>query len=116
MSQLTVQLINGTGMLNVADTDLVFNGQDFVPARDALYCGLYTVSVDALSLPYKDIAAQMLTTQVILKAAVVNYSALAEPVTDPTVIAEADPSGGQCVCGVTCNGTRLSFVIVQQEP
>lgn len=29
------------------------------------------------------------------------------------VIISTDPSGGQCVCGITCSGTDLSYVIVQ---
>jgi hypothetical protein len=29
------------------------------------------------------------------------------------VITAADPSDGQCVCGVTCSGTDLSYVVVQ---
>jgi hypothetical protein len=29
------------------------------------------------------------------------------------VIIETDPSGGVCVCGVTCLGTNLSYVIVK---
>lgn len=29
------------------------------------------------------------------------------------VITAVDPSGGQCVCGVTCSGTDLSYVIVK---
>lgn len=29
------------------------------------------------------------------------------------VIFEIDPSGGECVCGVTCNGTNLSYVKVK---
>jgi hypothetical protein len=29
------------------------------------------------------------------------------------VITAADPSGGECVCGTTCAGTNLSYVVVQ---
>jgi hypothetical protein len=29
------------------------------------------------------------------------------------VITAVDPSGGECVCGTTCAGTNLSYVIVQ---
>ena len=29
------------------------------------------------------------------------------------VITEVDPSGGTCVCGITCNGTDLAYVMVQ---
>jgi hypothetical protein len=28
------------------------------------------------------------------------------------VISAVDPSGGQCVCGITCDGTNLSYVRV----
>jgi hypothetical protein len=29
------------------------------------------------------------------------------------VITAVDPSGGECVCGTTCAGTNLSYVVVQ---
>ena len=29
------------------------------------------------------------------------------------VIAAVDPSGGTCVCGTTCAGTNLSYVVIQ---
>lgn len=29
------------------------------------------------------------------------------------VVTSADPSDGQCVCGITCSGTDLSYVVVQ---
>jgi len=115
MSILTVQLVDGQGTLNVADNTLVYNGKAFVDPSDAFFVALYAMPIDALSLPFETLPAQTLVTQQAQLAWVLSYLATAEPTTDPSLVVQPDPANGQCVCGVTCQGTQLSYVKVTTE-
>jgi len=112
---ITVQLPNGTASLAVADNTLVFDGFDFKTPSELKYAELYSLPVAAQSVPYKDVPEQVLLTAVRIRALVTNVDATSEPTTDPSLEAVPDPSNGQCVCGLTCNGTELRFAVVQLE-
>jgi hypothetical protein len=115
MSILTVHLPDQTlGAVNVADGDLVFNGQVFAQPSTVKYIALYDIPVSALTLEYKNVVDTLHVSQQML-AYVEAYNPQTVPVTDPDVVAEPNPST-TCVCFITCNGTRFQYVQVTKEP
>lgn len=107
---LTVILPDGQGLLSVADDVLVFDGFTYVPPSVALYVELFRTPVEALSLPWREVTT-ILETAVRIRARVVDRNPVPAD-TDPDVIVVPDPTGGECVCGITCAGTQLQFVKV----
>jgi hypothetical protein len=103
-----------TVTLDVADNYLVFNGNEFVNPSYLSYIELYTMPIAALSAEHRDIVVG-LQADVKIKALVISKSSVSVPVTDPSVVAEPDPANGECICGLTCNGTSLRFVTVTPE-
>lgn len=112
--QLEVYLPSGpNGVLNVADTDLVYNGSQFVKPEDALSVFLVRAPVQALSLPYKGVT-EMLVTAWSIKALVQSRTPSSVPVTDPDVVHVPDLSP-ECICGITCRGVNLQYVQVKVQ-
>lgn len=112
---ITVQLPTGdTAILGTGDGMLVFDGSEFVSPQSLKYVELYGVPVSAYSTPYKEVPAQVLSTATRIRALVLGTDPTAAPL-DPSIVSAMDPSGGQCICGLTCNGTELRFVAVQLE-
>lgn len=107
---------NHKAILDVADGFLVFDGQYFVEPYYSSYVELYTLPVYALSLEYRDQLPVALQASVRIRALVINKDPTQVPDTDPSLVVELDPASGQCVCGLTCNGTDLRFVTVYPEP
>jgi hypothetical protein len=103
-----------TAVLDVAEGSLVYDGHNFVSPLIAQFIALYSVPVDAVSLPHRDVILQ-LQTQTCIGAKVVEVDAAPAASTDPSVIAQPDPSGGICICGLTCTGTDLRFAVVTLE-
>jgi len=113
---ITVLLPSGAqATLGVAENTLVFNGQDFVTPEDLQYAELYTVPVQALSMPYRQLSSLMLSTMVKIKALVTAKDPTVVPTTDTQLVAADDPTLGQCLCGLTCSGVDLRFVTVSVE-
>jgi hypothetical protein len=114
---ITVLMPDQTKMqLEVAPTDLVFDGTDFVSPSKAKYVMLYQMPTSALSLAFDDIAVQTLLASTNVQAQVLDRTDDTATQTDPTVVAVPDPSDGDCVCLVNCSGTQLGFVSVQSVP
>lgn len=112
---LTAQMPDGMKVnLDVADATLVYNGFTFVAPAEATYVALYMLPVDALSADHRGVR-DILITERSIRARVTQKNQTSVPSTDPLVIAAPDPSGGECVCGITCHGTVLRFVTVTQE-
>jgi hypothetical protein len=112
--RITVQMPVGTATLDVADNVLVFNGEAYVQPSQALYLDLYTLPVAAVSAPILGLS-QALSALVSIRAKVLSLDPTIVPYTDPSIVQAPDPSGGMCVCGVTCSGTDIRFAVVQQE-
>lgn len=113
---ITLLMPNGsTASLGVADNTLVFDGSEFIRPADLKYAMLYALPVSARSVPYKDLDAQTLSAAVRIRALVQGVDPTETLVTDPSLVAEPDPVEGQCICGLTCNGTELRFAVVQLE-
>jgi hypothetical protein len=111
---ITVQLPNGTATLGVAEDLLVFDGEQFVDPTNAAYLELFSIPVEALSSGFSSLAVT-LSAAVRLRANVLGLDPTVVPVTDPSVVIAVDPSDGKCICGITCAGTNLRFVIVKPE-
>ena len=113
--QLTVYLPDSTtGVLDVADTDLVYNGTQFIKPEDALSVFLVRAPVQALSLPYKGVT-EMLVSSWTVRAFVQSRDAVPVATTDPQVVHTTDLSP-ECICGITCNGINLQYVQVKVQP
>jgi hypothetical protein len=112
MSIITALLPNGSQVhLDIADNTLVYNGAMFDEPQDAPYVKLFQVPVNAISLPFEG-QSQQLITDASVYAKVLSYDLTSRPSTDPSVDAQPDPSGGTCLCFLTCQGTWLSYVQV----
>lgn len=113
---ITVTMPDGSSAtLAVGANTLVFDGQTFLEPQLLTYAELYGLPVSAQSVPYKEIPAQVLSTAVRIRAKVLGVDPTDEPVTDPKLVTQPDPTNGQCICGLTCNGTELRFAVVQLE-
>lgn len=112
MSTLIVDLPNQTSVaVVVAENTLVYDGHHFVVPEEALTVQLVTMPVDALTLPYETLAARQLVTDTAVIARVVAYTGYGT-VSSVNLIVQPDPSNGECVCMITCQGTDLSYVQV----
>jgi hypothetical protein len=102
-----------TPVLSVADTDLIYDGQNYVAPWAARYVELYTLPTHALSLPFDTVQSQGLDVAARIRAFITSRLPDTTEPTDPSVVAVPDPSPGTCVCFVTCSGTELRFVKVE---
>lgn len=110
---MLISLMMPTGEIEdveIADDVLVYNGSEFVRAADATYLVLYHVPVSAYTQPFRDLATSLIVSSYYVRAFITNKVAQTVAVSDPTAITASDPSQGQCLCFVTCNGTDLSYV------
>lgn len=96
--------------VEVADDVLVYNGSEFVNIKDAKYVVLYHVPVSAYTQPFRDLATSLIVANYYVRALVTSKVESPVTTTDPLLVSVADPSGGECICFVTCNGTNLSYV------
>lgn len=94
---------------------LVYDGQAFVDPQVAQYVMLYTLPVAAVGLPFEG-AIPNLVTSAYVQAGVVSYDGTPVIDTDPSLVTAVDPSGGTCVCFITCKGTWISYVKVTNQP
>ena len=121
--KVTVKLPNGTSaIMDVADGYLVLDADyDFVQPKVGTYI---TLLIGPNGASFTTFAAQLeqeLTGLVdALNLQVTQYylckitdiDATPTPTTDPQIIAAPDPTGGVCVCGITCWGPNLKYVQV----
>lgn len=113
---LTILLPDGTNAtVDIAVDTLVYDGSGFVQPADAQYVALYSLPVDAVTLPYKDIDALPISAAVTIRAFVISRDPTIVDPTSPDVIVAPDPSFGTCICGITCQGTEIRYIVVQPE-
>lgn len=104
MAVLTLIVPQGQAMVNVEDGVLVFDKTgNWVPVDIATYVTLVET--------YSHNADKQLLIGATLIAKVIDITP-AFTVTDPNVLVQEDPSGGQCVCLITCQGTNISYIKV----
>ncbi len=105
MAVLTLITPQGEALANVEDGVLVFDkAGNWVPVEVAAYVTLVEVASHDTT---KDliIGAQLM-------AKVIDITPDASSTTDFNVLTQPDPSGGVCVCLITCQGTNISYVKV----
>lgn len=98
--------------LDIADGTLVYDGQAFVEPANATYVGLYSVPVDAVSAEHRNVSGGAITTYQSYRCLVLSWDSETDLTTDPRVIVQIDPTGGECVCGITCTGTEIRYAQV----
>src|SRR5882672_828619 len=115
MGTLVLMLPNGNqSALTVADNTLVFDGAEFVQPIKAKYVMLYIVPVNAVSLPFNEVSSIAIQVSSYTKAAVIAFNPVSIPITDSSIEAFPDPSMGQCIVAITCQGTKITYVQVTQ--
>lgn len=123
-SYIRLYLVPRNGVQEVIDvdsTDLVLSEGDFVPVQVAQSVTLVGATFTSKFTPfaYTPIPPGGLDlTNTQQEEVRVCYR---EPVgTDDfpnqELITATDPSGGQCVCGITCQGTNIAYAQVQNVP
>lgn len=112
---IRAQMPDGSiAVLDVADNTLVYDGQEFKAPSSLKYVEVYALPVEALTTNYKEVV-ESIQTYASTKALVINVDPTSVPDSDPLLTTALDPSGGQCVCGLTCTGTDIRFVVVTVE-
>jgi hypothetical protein len=107
---------NGTQQVIDVDVDhLILSNGVFVSPQTAK---TITISRTAYAASFATFGAAPVTEALTVSAQDEVSICWREPVgTDDypneNVITAVDPSGGNCVCGMTCAGTNLSYVVVQ---
>jgi hypothetical protein len=121
MSYIRLYLVPQNGVQQVIDVDtadLVLSGQDFVSPQTAPSVTLVGASSDSTFTPFAYAPVPPGALNLINSQAQQVRVCWREPVgTDDfpnqDLVTVVDPSGGVCVCGITCQGTNLSYVQVQ---
>lgn len=103
-------------VIDVDSTDLVLSNGDFVPVQTAPSITLIGATYNSQFTPFGYSPAPNSTLSQTQQDEI--RVCWREPVgTDnfpnQNVIVQTDPSGGVCVCGVTCSGTDLNYVVVK---
>lgn len=118
MSFIRLYLVPVNGVQQVIDVDaddLVLSNQNFVHPQMATSVTLVGSTFDSTFTPFGPAPAALDLTQTQRQELRVCWK---EPVgTDDfpneEVVTVVDPSGGQCVCGITCSGNNLSYAVVK---
>jgi hypothetical protein len=104
-------------VIDVDSTDLVMSDGAFLPVQSAPTVTLVgaTFTSEFAPFAYQPIPPGTLNlsnTQLQEYRVCWREPVDTEQYPNENVITQVDPSGGQCVCGITCSGTNLSFVQV----
>lgn len=102
-------------ILDVDSTSLVLSGGKFQPVQTAPTVTTVPVAQSSTYVPFQNNAAAQSLVNNDSQEYKVFYR---EPVStssypDTSLQTAVDPSGGLCVCGITCNGTDVMFAQVK---
>jgi hypothetical protein len=105
-------------ILDVPSDALVLSDGQFVPVQIAPSITLLGVPVEYNFTPFDQSQLSQVLTQSQVQELRVCWR---EPedmqqYPDTDLITAVDPTGGQCICGVSCLGTQLSYVQVINVP
>jgi len=121
MSYIRLYLVPQNGVQQVIDVDagdLVLSNQAFVSPQTAPSVTLVGASYDSTFTPFSITPVPPGGLSLLNSQQQEVRVCWREPVgTDDypnqDLIVEPDPTGGVCVCGISCSGTNLSYVQVQ---
>lgn len=101
--------------LAIADNALLFDGKQFVKPSEARYVWLIQTDVAVFDspgpLPVDEWQQRLsLTMENGFQCEIIGVGGPVIPGDD--VVSIPDPNNGECLCGVTCLGTEVQFVVV----
>jgi hypothetical protein len=102
-------------IIDIPATALVLSQGQFVPVQVAPSITLIGATISETYTPFDAAQIQQILTSQQTQELRICWR---EPVesqqySDNGVIEANDPSGGQCICGVTCSGTEIAYVQVK---
>lgn len=104
--------------IDIPDTALILSNEQFVPVQTAPSVTLIQQPVTSEFTPFNSAQLQETLTTAQTQELRICWR---EPedvqqYPDTDVIEATDPTGGVCLCGITCMGTDLAFVQVYNVP
>lgn len=105
--------INGQQMvLDVPDGDLVLSDGVFVSPETAPTVTVTKPNVSGCFIPFIDGSTMQTLDVMSTQELKVCWRETITTTSNPSPIVVVDPSGGQCLCGITCWGPNLRYVQV----
>ncbi len=111
---ITAWYLNTQVQLKVADNHLVYDGNTFVSPATAKYVALNLptqVQVTPTPKPIQELPlGETFLMNTLYLCEVISVSSTAEATSD--VVAAVDPLNGACLCGITCFGPKIFYVVI----
>lgn len=111
--RLEIETPSGRAVLDVPADHLILSGQDWVLPGSADYITVRAAPVAYTYKPWRLTSLAELEATQTVKAKVLNARVVSAVEHVLPVDLVADPTDGQCICGVTCLGPNLRYVQVK---
>lgn len=114
---IRLYLVPINGVQQVIDVDssvLIRSNNQFVSPQVAASVDLIMAPVQTMLTPFADAATALMLTLTGYQNVRVCWREPVNSDDNPSnqIVTAPDPTGGQCVCGITCAGTQISYVPV----
>lgn len=100
--------------LDVQTGELVYDGRDFQDPSKTQFVSLHEAYSEGDTIPFPESVHCIVTSY--LRLNVIDRVAVANSSSDPRLILAEDPTNGECICGITCDGIRLAYVEIRPAP
>lgn len=97
--------------LDVRNDELVYDGREFREPEKTQFVSLHESPSVGDTMPFPESVHCMVTGY--LRLSVLDREQVQAGSSDPRLILAEDPTDGICICGITCDGVRLSYVKIQ---